>query len=122
MLLCAAALLLKLLVPAGYMLASEHGRVAIVICPGMSSAPAAAEMPAMHGGRAGHGDRADHGKAEMPCAFAGLSSLALAAADPIQLAALIAFVVAGGRAADVVTSPLEAHHLRPPLRGPPASF
>ena len=116
-LLCAATLLLKLIVPAGYMLATGHDRVAIVLCPGTTPAE-----PAMqHGDMAGHHAPADKGKAEMPCAFAGLSVAALGAIDPILLVALIAFVLATTWLVAARTLPVRPAYLRPPLRGPPAT-
>jgi len=117
MLVCVAALLMKLLVPAGYMVEADHGRLAITTCPG--SAPVASAMPAMHHAKRDHAPR-EHGKAEMPCVFAGLSAAALGTADPVQLAALIAFVLALGLAATILPAPSRPAHLRPPLRGPPA--
>ena len=129
-LICAAALLLKLLVPTGYMIESSHGRLTITVCSGSVPATAATEMPGMdrsmpdHGkdhGKNDHGKQ-DHGKAEMPCAFSGLSAAALGAIDPIQLAILIAFVTAGGLFVVVSPVPSNATWLRPPLRGPPIHF
>ncbi|MEH3120367.1 MAG: hypothetical protein PGN16_00070 [Sphingomonas phyllosphaerae] len=120
-LICAATLLLKLLVPTGYMIDADHGRIAITICPG--TVPAAMTMQ-MHGDTAGHGaehgQSSDHGKAGMPCAFAGLSAAALGAADQIQLAALIAFVLSAGLAGRTLPPASARVYLRPPLRGPPA--
>ena len=120
MLLCAATLLLKLLVPTGYMIGSAHGRMTIELCSGVASPSMA--MPGMHGDMPGHGQPKDHGKAEMPCAFAGLSAVSLAAVDPLQLAALIAFVTGAGRASPAPFTPTRPAHLRPPLRGPPATL
>lgn len=114
-LLCGAALLLKLIVPTGYMLAAGHGRVAIVQCPG--AVPAATTMH--HGDAAGHHSPAGKGKAEMPCAFAGLSAAALGMIDPIQLGILIAFIIAAGWRVVVRPLPVRPAYLRPPLRGPP---
>lgn len=114
-LLCAATLLLKLIVPTGYMLAADHGRVAIVLCPG--TVPAEPVMH--HGDMAGHHAPAEKGKAEMPCAFAGLSAAALGAIDPILLVALIAFVLATTWLVAARTLPARSAYLRPPLRGPP---
>lgn len=116
-LLCAATLLLKLLMPAGYMIGSEHGRVTVMLCSGVASGPMA--MPNMHGETSGHG-KTDHGKAEMPCPFASLASATLGSADPIQLAELVAFVMAVGLLPAVLPAIARRIHLRPPLRGPPA--
>jgi hypothetical protein len=124
-LICAAALLLKLLVPTGYMIESSHGRLTITVCSGSVPATAATEMPGMDRSMPDHGKdhgKNDHGKAEMPCAFSGLSAAALGAIDPIQLAILIAFVTAGGLFVVVSPVPSNATWLRPPLRGPPIHF
>ena len=119
-LLCAAALLLKLVVPTGYMIDSSHGRIAITVCSGIEPSAMAMEMPAAHGNMPDHGKPKDHGRTELPCAFAGLSAAALCAVDPVQLLALIAFFMATGLAGIVLPAPLWLHHLRPPPRGPPA--
>ncbi|WP_428970444.1 DUF2946 family protein [Sphingomonas sp. Xoc002] len=118
-LICTATLLLKLLVPTGYMIDSDHGRFVITICSGVAPAAMAMDMPGMHGDTADHGKSKDHGKAEMPCAFSGLSAAVLGPIDPIQLAALIAFVLAIGLAATALPAPPQPAFLRPPLRGPP---
>ncbi|MFD1950750.1 DUF2946 family protein [Sphingomonas arantia] len=116
-LICMAALALKLIVPAGYMVASQNGRVTITLCSGV--APAA--MPAMHGDMADHEKPGDHGQTEMPCAFTALSAHALGGIDPIVLLAAIAFVMAA--ALRPVRTPVRAGtpYLRPPQRGPPAT-
>ena len=122
MLLCAATLLLKLLVPTGYMIGNEHGRMTIEVCSGVASQPMAVEMLGVHGDMPDHGKSKDHGKAEMPCAFSGLSAASLAAVDPIQLAAVIAFVMSAGLASLALPPPSRRAHLRPPLRGPPTTL
>lgn len=118
--LLAAALLLKLLVPGGYMIASDHGRLSIIACSG--TGPVTPPMT-MHGDMAGHGtddgESKDHGKAEMPCTFAGLSSPALGAIDPVQLASLVAFILALGLVLAILPMQSRRIWLRPPLRGPP---
>ena len=119
-LICAAALLLKLLVPTGYMIGDDHGRFAITICTGMVPATVMMDMPGMHGDAANHGNSKDHGKAEQPCAFAGLSAAMTGAIDPIQLADLIAFIMAIGMVGVLLSTPAGPAFLRPPLRGPPA--
>ncbi|OWK29864.1 hypothetical protein [Sphingomonas mucosissima] len=126
-----AALLLKLLVPTGYMIDASGGQLSVIVCPGVVPHPAepAAMLGAMgghhqamadHGAPTHHDGSGEHGQVEMPCAFAGLSAAALGPLDPIQLAALIAFVLAMGVAAVVLPTPVRPVYLRPPLRGPPA--
>lgn len=128
-LICAAALLLKLIVPTGYMVGAVDGRVAMMLCPGTQTMAVTPDAPMAMVGHAmaarhpvdhppGHSD-SGHGR-EMPCAFAGLAAPLLDSIDPIQLAALIAFVMAVGLAVRVLAHPVDAPRLRPPLRGPPA--
>ena len=126
-LICVAALALKLLIPSGYMISAEHGRIAITICSGfapqtispVTSRDMDLTMPEMHGDMADQGKSDEHGRTEMPCAFSSLSAHALAAVDPVLLIAAIAFVMAVGSRA--VGSPRLAltPHLRPPSQGPP---
>lgn len=119
-LLCAATLLLKLLVPTGYMIDNASGRMTVTICSGFGPATMSMDMPGMHGDMPDHGNSKDHGKAEMPCAFSGLSAAMLGSIDPVQLAALIVFILALGLIATVPPAPSRPAHLRPPLRGPPS--
>ena len=126
--LCAATLVLRLLVPTGHMIGNDHGRVAIIACPGVAApAPApsptlappmghhaAAQRPHQEQGPAGHGER------DAPCAFAGLSAAMLGAVDPVLLAGLIAFILRLGFVAPRAAIPGTLRHARPPLRGPPA--
>jgi hypothetical protein len=116
---CVATLLLKLLVPTGYMVESDDGRLTIAICSGTVPRTMTMAMPGMHGDMPDHGKPKDHGKAEMPCAFSGLSAAALAAVDPIQLAALIVFILAMGPFGQAPPPASPRTYLRPPLRGPP---
>lgn len=115
-----AALLLKLVVPTGYMLDSSHGRITVTICSGTGPTTMTTEMPGMDHSMPDHGGSKDHGKAEMPCAFSGLSAAVLGAIDPVQLAVLIDFVMAAGLVGITLPMPWRATWLRPPLRGPPA--
>jgi hypothetical protein len=120
MLVCAAALLLKLLVPAGYMIGSEHNRATITFCSGVAPQAMTTAMPGMRGAMSDHDTPKDHGKAEMPCAFASLSTASLGATNPILLVTLIAFVMAVGLSPAVLPAITRRSNLRPPLRGPPA--
>ncbi|MGJ0239537.1 DUF2946 family protein [Novosphingobium fluoreni] len=118
LLLCAATLLLKLLVPTGYMIDNASGRMAVTVCSGTAPRTMTMDMPGMHGDT-DHAKSKDHEKAEMPCAFSGLSAAMLGSVDPIQLAALIVFILALGLIATVPPTPSRPAYLRPPLRGPP---
>ena len=116
----AAALLMKLLVPAGYMPTMAGNSVIIQICSGYGPMTMAMAMP-IPGPIPGKEQGQDHqqDKAEMPCAFSGLSAPTLAAADPILLALAILFVMVAGARFVVPLPARSPAHLRPPLRGPP---
>lgn len=121
LIICAATLLLKLLVPTGYMIGADSGRITVSICSGTAPRTMMLEVPGLSGDTADHGaPSTGDGKADMPCAFAGLSAAAVHPIDPIQLAALIAFVMAIGLAVTRFPAPARRAYLRPPLRGPPA--
>lgn len=115
-LICTAALLLKLLVPTGYMLSEQHGRLAITMCSGMDGSMVgmskASDRP--------DGDKSKgHGKAGVPCPFASLSAPSLEAIDPVLLFQLFAFIMAVGIVASTRRAAVSRMRLRPPLRAPP---
>ena len=133
---------MKLLIPAGFMLSVVSGHVAITLCSGFApvtkagtspmltampmqmamagpaSDPGAMDMAAMPG----HDPAKDHGKTEMPCAFSGLSTHALASVDPLLLGAAIAFVMGISLRPSPPRARSATLYLRPPLRGPPIAL
>ncbi|WP_230771619.1 DUF2946 family protein [Sphingomonas sp. Leaf4] len=125
-LICAMTLLLKLLVPTGYMIGNDHGTLNIMICSGTGARSVAMGMPgmthdmaAMHATMSDHGKSGDQGKPEVPCAYSGLSAQVLGTVDPIILSAALSVVAK----MELLGSPRPAQrpvpYLRPPLRGPP---
>lgn len=112
---------LRLVIPTGYMVSNDHGRVAITLCSGVvAQQPSMTmDMPGMDHAMPEHGRSKEHGKTEMPCAFSSLSAQALGGADPILLIAALALVAA--MALHAVPRPRipATPYLRPPLRGPP---
>jgi hypothetical protein len=134
-LIVALALALRALVPGGYMISAASG-FAVVPCPA-AFAPAPQAAPAtqhdhhamMDHGAMAHpavatpapaaGDHGDHAAAQQACAYAVLSLASLAGADPVLLAAALAFVLALGFARRRPVTVPRAVHLRPQLRGPP---
>lgn len=131
--LCAATLMLRLLVPGGYMIGSDHGRVAMLLCPGVampmtggSSANAAMPGGPQHtmvsrtGGTEHHDHRPSrHQGVDQPCAFAGLSAAMLGPIDPVLLLGLIGFILRRGVLPSGQVVPRDVRHVRPFLRGPP---
>lgn len=109
------ALLIKALIPSGYMLSDRAGHVLTVTICGDASGQTLTkqiEVPAQGKG--------DHAKAEATCAWGLLAMAALGGADVMLLAAALAFILALGFAAVRPALPARRSHLRPPLRGPPA--
>ncbi len=118
--LVAAALLLRMLVPTGYMLDVSGDAVTIALCSGHGPMAMAAPMPGMARHVDKHdGSKRDAGKAEQPCAFAGLNAPALGGTDPLLLLVALAFIMAAVFRADLRPAPRRIRHLRPPLRAPP---
>lgn len=118
-LICVVAMLLKLLVPSGYMLAADHGRITMAICSGVASSPITISMPMRHDDSGG---KDHHGRDEMPCPYGSLAFPALQAVDPIQLALLMAFILAVGVVVIAPAPRASSAFLQPPPRGPPASL
>ncbi|WP_294251394.1 hypothetical protein [uncultured Sphingomonas sp.] len=113
----ALALVMKLLIPAGFMPTVANGQMVVRMCSGAGPMTMVMAIPGLEN----RTDReSHHDKHEQPCAFSGLSTPSLAAADPILLALAILFVLAMGVRAVAEPTTAAPAHLRPPLRGPPA--
>ncbi len=114
----ALALVMKIVIPAGYMPTVSNGQIVVSICSGTGPMTMVMTIPGLDHGKS---DGDDHQrKAEQPCAFSGLSAPSLAAAAPILLAAVILFVLALGTRPLALPASTAQPYLRPPLRGPPA--
>ena len=96
--LLALALVVKAAVPAGFMLSAGGDRLlTVTICSDATGAPEQVQIliPGKKDTGGDHSKAADKGQ---PCAFAGLGHAALGGADPILLAAALAFVLLVGLA------------------------
>ncbi|WP_298675784.1 hypothetical protein [uncultured Sphingomonas sp.] len=113
-LIVAAALLVRVLVPAGYMPTLDNGRIVIAVCSGYGPAMMAITIPGLD-----HHDAQDGDQAKSPCAFADLALPMIGGADPIQLAQALLFILAIALLLAETAPPRAAARLRPPLRGPP---
>lgn len=115
-LLLAAALCLKIVLPAGYMPSASGGDVVVALCS--SAAPAGETVTIRIPGKAGQDDMS--GSAKHSCAFAPLAAAALDSVPPaIVLAALLFVFVAAILGRTLALRPLDAQ-VRPPSQGPPA--
>ena len=112
---CAALLALilavRMLSPAGFMPAFDHGAVTIVACPDYE--PAAAPMAHHHGHQ---GAKHDH----QPCPYAAAAG-AGTASDLFAFAAVLFFAAALLFSPNYDFSETRRRHERPPLRGPPVT-
>ena len=114
------ALAVKALVPAGFMLSSGGERfLTVTICSDATGVPKQMQIaiPDKPGANGDHAEAADKGQ---PCAFSGLGHVGLSAADPVLLAAAIAFILLVGLAPLPALPARATPFLRPPLRGPPS--
>jgi hypothetical protein len=118
MLVVLAALLLRVLVPAGFMpAATPDGTITVRICSDTGQGPAAVTIAI----RGDEGGEPHHGKSPAPCAYAGLAMPALDGADAVLLALALAFVLTLAVQVEPTRPAGAFHRLRPPLRGPPIS-
>lgn len=110
----ALALCLKALVPAGYMAATDGGRITVTICHGADAAVGEIAIPMKNTGQpdAQGGDG-------VVCPYSALAQGTLGGADPVLLAGAVIFVLLLGFA-PVAAPTLNRQFFRtPPLRGPP---
>jgi hypothetical protein len=113
------ALLIRVVVPAGFMPAATHdGTITMRICSDTGHGPATMTI-AVRGSRGDDGGEPRHGKSLEPCAYAGLAMPALGGADAVLLALALAFVLALAIRVEPSRPARTVAHLRPPLRGPP---
>ena len=107
----ALALLVRLLVPAGFMPQVAHGRVAIVACPGMAMASTTHHQAQ---------DAPVHDGFERPCAYAAVAGPATLLAIVLLLLVLpLAAVLRRALPLDATPRLRSAIRWRPPLRAPP---
>jgi hypothetical protein len=114
--LIALALAMKVLVPAGYMPAVSDGRMIVQLCS--EGGPKTMVMN-IAGLKQAPGEDGHEVKADMPCAFSGLSAPLLGSIPPALTAGAILVILALGLRPLAAPAAAATPHLRPPLRGPP---
>ena len=115
------ALAVRALVPAGYMVGQGAGAKTffVTLCTDGMGPRQSIEISVPM--KEGAGDRqASHDKSDSPCAFSSLGMAALGGADPVLLAAALAFILLIGLTPQRAVPVRRAARLRPPLRAPPA--
>ena len=114
------ALLMKALIPTGYMVGSSSKTLTIQICTDGLGSPVSKqiEIPMEKGS---HDPAKDFGKADGSCSFTSLAMAGMAGADAELLALALAFILILGFAPTVTLHRPENLYLRPPLRGPPTA-
>jgi len=118
-LLLAMALCMKVLIPAGYMIGQQSTQLTVQICAEPGDSGHVRQLAIATHGKGGE-QAPDQGKADSICPYSALSMATLGGADAPLLAAALAFILALGFAAPPILRTSRIHHLRPPLRGPPA--
>ncbi|MGL3822260.1 DUF2946 family protein [Sphingopyxis sp. R3-92] len=112
------ALLIKALVPAGYMIGPSHSRTFdVIVCADGMGAPIARQI-AIEFDDSGKQAGKHVGGGE--CAFTALGHGSIAVADPALLVLALLFILLLGSTARPSARAARAPRLRPPLRGPPA--
>jgi hypothetical protein len=115
--LIAAALAVKALVPAGYMLADSGSKtLTMAICDGNGPATMTIDVPL----DPDHAKAPDSGKQDGGCAYAGLGHAMIGGADPVLLLAAIAFLLALGFAPAPQPVLRRRAFAQPPSQGPPS--
>jgi Protein of unknown function (DUF2946) len=115
----ALALLIKALVPAGYMIGAHDKVLTVEICGDASGKHYTTQIVIPHDA-ARDVSPGNHAKSDGACSYSALSFAALAGAPPFLLVLLLAFILATRFAAVRPEPPAQAKYLRPPLRGPPS--
>jgi len=115
-----ATLLVRALIPAGYMVGSKSMLLTVELCESSDPGSRATQV-AIPIDRTDDGPTGQHGMNDGACAFSALSFAAVSGADPALLAIALIFIVTLGFAPMASVTVRRALHLRPPLRGPPAA-
>lgn len=112
-----AALCMKVIVPAGFMIGQDTRVLTVQICTdGLGHAVTAKIVIPVKGEPGDSSGKQSKGD----CPFSSLSMASTAGADLALLALALAFILALGFASSPIPLPGRILHLRPPLRGPPA--
>lgn len=112
-----AALCMKVLVPAGYMIGQDSKVLTVQICHDGLGETITKQIAIPMKGDAGD-STGKQGKGD--CPFSTLSMASLSGADAALLTIALAFILALGFTSVRQNPVRQLFHVRPPLRGPPA--
>ncbi len=115
----ALALLLRAIIPAGFMPVAENGEFTVELCSGHGPQQLTLVIP---GRPHSKHDQNALGDKDLPCGFSSLAFQLLAAADVMLLASAIVFIMATVRRFTLSRAPRPFCFLRPPLRAPPTTI
>lgn len=116
----AAALCLKALVPAGYMLDSGATSITVRLCDSSMGQTTTKQIAIPAKGNADRQPGDPAGKPGAPeCPYTALNLAAIGGAAPALLALALVFILALGFAPVPQPPVRRTHYLRPPLRAPP---
>jgi len=119
--LLALALVVKAVIPTGYMLSASGERfLTVTICADASGTPKQMQI-AIPAKQDPGDDHSDEASKATHCAFSGLGHSALGGTDRLLLAAALAFILLIGFAPLPALAARDIPFLRPQLRGPPVS-
>ncbi|MCB2080043.1 MAG: DUF2946 domain-containing protein [Novosphingobium sp.] len=120
MALLVVAFCIKALIPVGYMVSASSGTVLTVsICSDATNG--LRQMQMVIPGKGSGSEHSDSAAKHGHCAFSGLTQAALGGADALLLTLAFAFILVLGLAPTQRLPFRRLAHLRPPLRGPPAT-
>ncbi len=118
LLLIVAALALKAVIPAGYMVDQNAKVFTVTVCNG-ELGPVKVQHIVIPAKKGEHEPSQHDGKA-MACPYSALAMASIGGADPLLLALALVFILQLGFNSASQPLPARLVHLRPPLRGPPA--
>ena len=118
MVILALALLVRAVIPAGYMVAPSSLKLTVQVCADGASDQTSVqiEVPLSKGGQR---DKSDHGQKSGQCAFSALSMASMVGDHRPLLIVALATIVATIITNSVSHLQRQTRQLRPPLRGPP---
>ena len=117
--LTAMALAMRVLVPAGYMVAEQSRVLTVSICTDASNAGHVKQMTiSVNGKPSGSSD--ERSKSDGPCPYSALSMASPGGVDAPLLVLALAFILAASFAPSHFPSISKIRRDRPPLRGPPS--